>query len=119
MSGGEVLFTYFAAWEDGPVALGWLRASHRELDPARSTPFQPWHPHLREQRLAPGEIVPVEIEVLPSSTAFAEGERLRVVVAATDIRPHGMEHKRTRNAGRHVLHTGGAYDAHLLVPVIP
>jgi len=119
VNGGEVPFTYFAAWEDGPVALGWLRASHRELDASRSTPFQPWHPHLREQRLAAGEIVPVEIEVLPSSTTFAEGERLRLVVAATDIRPHGMEHRRTRNAGRHVLHIGGPYDAHLLVPVVP
>jgi predicted acyl esterase len=34
-------FPFYAVFEDGPVALGWLRASHRELDPARSRPWQP------------------------------------------------------------------------------
>jgi hypothetical protein len=29
--------TFYAFFEDGPVALGWLRASHRETDPVRST----------------------------------------------------------------------------------
>ena len=28
---------YYAQFDDGPIALGWLRASHRELDPAKST----------------------------------------------------------------------------------
>jgi hypothetical protein len=28
-------------------------------------------------------------------------------------------HAESVNAGRHILHTGGRYDAHLLVPVIP
>ena len=39
--GKYVPFAAFSALEDGPVALGWLRASHRELDMARSTPEQP------------------------------------------------------------------------------
>jgi predicted acyl esterase len=30
-----------------------------------------------------------------------------------------MGHSVTRNAGTHVIHTGGRYDSHLLVPVIP
>lgn len=30
-----------------PIANGWLRASHRRLDPKRSKPYQPWHPHDR------------------------------------------------------------------------
>ena len=30
-----------------PMAIGWLRASHRELDPARSEPYRPWHTHLK------------------------------------------------------------------------
>ena len=28
-------------------------------------------------------------------------------------------HEELRNAGRHVIHTGGRHDSHLLVPVIP
>jgi predicted acyl esterase len=117
-------FSYLNALEDGPVALGWLRVSHRELDPGRSTPEQPWHPHLREQRLKPGEVVPVEIEIWPSSTLFRKGEQLRVVVQGSDIQhyPPGvvaMGHSKTRNHGTHVIHAGGPHDSHLLVPVVP
>jgi X-Pro dipeptidyl-peptidase C-terminal non-catalytic domain len=36
---GELIgFPFSTAWDGGPVALGWLRASHRELDPGRSAP---------------------------------------------------------------------------------
>ncbi len=71
--------------DDGPVALGWLRVSHRELDEEKSTPYQPVHKHQREIKLKAGEIVPVEIEIWPSSTLFERGEKLRVVVQGSDI----------------------------------
>jgi predicted acyl esterase len=107
------------------VALGWLRASHRALDAARSTAWQPVHLHTREDRLRPGEIVPVEIELWPSSTLFRASERLRVVVKGMDIYRDALpnlpfaRHEDLRNKGRHVIHAGGPYDSHLLVPVIP
>ena len=28
-----------------PLSQGWLRLSHRAVDPARSLPWRPWHPH--------------------------------------------------------------------------
>lgn len=120
-SGAYVGFPFFSAQEDGPVALGWLRASHRALDEARSTPWQPWHRHDREELLKPKEIVPVDIEIWPSSTLFRTGERLRLVVQGSDVYSYGegtftSDHI-TRNAGRHVVHAGGQYDSHLLVPV--
>ena len=40
-----------------PVAKGWLRASHRELDPALTLPYRPYHKHVRRLFLKPGEIV--------------------------------------------------------------
>jgi hypothetical protein len=123
--GRLVPFIFYAMSEDGPVALGWLRASHRAPDPVRSTPAQPVHLHQREQLLSPGEIVPVDIEIWPSSTRFDPGETLRLVIAGQDIvrssvpdAPFAL-HQRTRNRGTHVIHTGGRYDSHLLVPVIP
>ena len=45
--GDLVGFPFYAVFEDGPVALGWLRASHRELDQARSRPWQPVLAHRR------------------------------------------------------------------------
>ena len=52
--GNYVPFAAFSAMEDGPVALGWLRASHRELDKKRSTPWQPRLAHQRALKLKPG-----------------------------------------------------------------
>ena len=40
-----------------PVAKGWLRVSHRELDPDLSLPYRPYHRHVRRLYLTPGEIV--------------------------------------------------------------
>lgn len=123
-AGYPVPFPWFGNHDDGPVALGWLRVSHRELDEERSTPYQPVHKHEREIKLHPGEIVPVEIEIWPSSTLFERGEKLRVVVQGSDIywHPEGghtIKHTSTVNRGKHVIYTGGRYDSHLLIPVIP
>jgi uncharacterized protein len=124
---GEVVgFHYYASFDTGPVALGWLRASHRALDPFASSPEQPVHLHCTEQLLSPGEIVPLEIEIWPSSTRFRQGERLRVVVQGSDIYPYPHRapgtplalHTDTRNRGDHVIWSGGRFDSHLLVPVI-
>jgi hypothetical protein len=119
-----VFFPFFGNHDDGPVALGWLRVSHRELDEEKSTPYQPVHLHQREIKLKPKEIVPVEIEIWPSSTLFHAGETLRVVVQGSDIyayptERHTNEHRSTVNKGEHIVHTGGKYDSHLLIPIIP
>ena len=65
---------------DDGVAKGWLRLSHRQLDEARSTPTQLWHPHRQLLPVLPGEVVPAEVEILPSSTLFEAGSSLRLVV---------------------------------------
>ena len=125
-NGEEVGFTFYAFYEYGPVALGWQRVSHRALDPERTSPERPVHLHTAEERLSPGDVVPVEIEFWPSSTRFKAGESLRLVIAGRDIyrREEGVPlpfpmHEETRNAGTHVFHTGGEHDSYLLLPVIP
>lgn len=125
-AGNFVGMAYYAMFDDGPVALGWLRASHRELDPARSTEYFPVHAHRRALKLKPGEIVPLEIEIWPSGTRFEKGEMLRLVVQGSDINqypkdkaPVYFRHEDTVNRGRHVIYAGGEYDSYLLVPVVP
>jgi predicted acyl esterase len=122
-AGEHVGMTFYAFFENGPVALGWLRVSHRALDPNRSSEWQPVHPHDAEQPLPRGEPVPVDIEIWPSATQFDAGETLRVVVQGRDIYTDALpglpfaRHENTRNAGTHVLWAGGRYDAHLLMPL--
>jgi hypothetical protein len=119
-----VPFAAFSALEDGPVALGWLRASHRELDKKHSTEYRPWLMHKRQLKLRPGVPVQVEIEIWPSGTRFAKGETLRVVVQGSDIYQYAhwvvrAGHPKTINAGTHIIYTGGVFDSHLLIPFVP
>ncbi len=122
-NGAEVGFPFFSTFDKGPVALGWLRVSHRELDPERSTDFQPWLLHQEPMLLEPGETVPVEIEILPSSTSFERGECLRLVIQGTDIYQFDssapQDRHRTCNSGVYLVHGGGIFDSHLVVPLIP
>ena len=119
-TGKEVHFLDFNHFEEGMVASGWLRVSHRELDTEKSTPYQPWLKHQRLMPLGEGEVVPVEIEILPSGTAFEAGESLQLVIQGYDIIDffYRYHHAETVNRGRHVIHGGGRYPSHLLVPVI-
>ncbi|KOR13209.1 acyl esterase [Staphylococcus carnosus] len=124
--GNEVYFPDFNHIENGQVATGWLRVSHRELDQAKSTAAQPWLKHEKEMKLEAGEVVPVEIEILPSGTLFKKGETLTVVVKGSEVvkgsSTPGLDtryaHRELVNKGNHVIHTGGQYDSHLLVPII-
>src|SRR5262249_29991008 len=71
-------------WEVGQqgqqvcVAKGWLRVSHRELDPALSLPYRPYHRHKRRLYLQPDEVVKVEVEIWPTSMVFKKGHRIRL-----------------------------------------
>lgn len=122
-NGEFVPFLLLNIRENGSAAYGWLRVSHRQEDAQRSTDWQPYHTHTGEQLLSPGEIVPVNIEILPTSTLFRAGETLRVLVKGKDVQEYPRDeisvgHWELQNRGRHVIHTGGEYDSHVLIPVV-
>lgn len=101
-------------------AKGQLRASHRELDTAASTPLTPVHRHTAEQRLRPGEIVPLDIPIWPVGMCWHAGERLTLIISGRDLAtPHHPDTppNPTRNAGEHRVYAGGEYDSHLLAPL--
>ena len=118
--GRSVRFNGSVGATDDMVTRGYIRASRRALDQDMSTD---WCPVVRgdtNEPLAPGEVVPVTIALCPSSTYFAAGEGLRLIVSPTEIVHAPIFGKDTSlNSGRHVLHFGGKFDAHLIVPVIP
>src|SRR5262245_36859064 len=122
--GSEVLYPGPQPSGDSVVAVayGWLRLSHRKLDPARSTPYRPWHTHDEIQKVQPGEVVPVEIEILPTSALFERGHRIVLDVGAVDDPHTQFQHDDPRDRvcrGACTIHTGGAFDARLLVPIVP
>jgi predicted acyl esterase len=117
-SGREVFFSGFNGYEHDGLAKGWLRASHRELDPTRSTPLRPWHSHTRIQKLRSGDVVPLEIEIWPSATLFEGGSTLQLTIQGHDAaRYPGFGHRKLVNRGLHTIFTGGRYDSCLVVPL--
>jgi len=118
-TGKEVFFYGYNGFAHDGVAKGWLRVSHRELDPARSRPGRPWHTHRQRQPVQPNEVVPVEIEVLASSTHFEAETKLCVEVLGHDAaRYPAFKHDRSVNRGMHAIHTGGRYSSALLAPFV-
>jgi putative CocE/NonD family hydrolase len=104
-----------------PVAKGWLRVSHRELDAELSRPYRPYHKHRRRLYLNPGEIVEVQVEIWPTSMVFKQGHRLRL-----DVQPRDgigsasyMHYHADYNTGINTIHAGGDKPSYLLLPVIP
>jgi|TARA_B100000315_G_scaffold203290_1_gene196304 hypothetical protein len=102
------------------VARGLIQVSRRELDEPRSTEFEPVLRNQRELPLQAGEIVPLEIAIQPSSTFFCAGEHLQLIIAANVVvASHPFVKSTDCNHGVHVVHFGGEYDSHLLIPRIP
>jgi predicted acyl esterase len=71
------------------VGLGWLRASHRKLDPAQSKPYRPWHTHDEIQPLTPGVPVELDVEIWPTSIVVPPGYRLALTVRGKDYEYDG------------------------------
>lgn len=105
----------------GPT--GVLRLSHRAQDPVRSTPLIPFHPHDREEKVAPGSVTRVEIGFWPAGMQFESGERLVLraqgfLDQCREFPQHISAKPDNLNKGRHVVHFGGELDSKLVVPVV-
>jgi predicted acyl esterase len=126
-----------------PIAQGWLRASHRKLDPARTLPYRPYHPHDEKQPLTPGQIHELHIEIWPTCIVVPPGHRMGLTVRGRDYEYPGgpgaglgvlgavftgvgpFRHDEARDRppaifGKNVvLHSGPERQSHVLLPVIP
>ncbi len=103
---------------DGSVVTatrGILQASHRKLDPELSTPYRPYHTHDEEQKLAPGEVVPIEVEIWATSMVFEAGSRIRLDVNAHD----GSHYFAAYNLGDNTIYTGGERASYVVLPIVP
>ncbi|MGH9082728.1 MAG: CocE/NonD family hydrolase C-terminal non-catalytic domain-containing protein, partial [Acidimicrobiales bacterium] len=126
-----------------PVAQGWLRASHRHIDAGRSLPYRPYHTHDREEPLAAGEVVRLDIEIWPTSIVVPAGYQVVLSVRGKDYEYTGPLSEFAKSfyyanrgvgpfthndpvdrpadvfGGEVTLHTGGDHPSQLLLPVIP
>ena len=122
-----------------PVAHGWLRASHRKVDPVLSTEYRPFHQHDEQQPLTPGEVYELDVEIWPTSLVIPPGYTLALTIQGSDYHYGGEEiqvgwftmsgvgpfihdeqvERPEVFGGEVTLHAGGGRPAYLLVPIIP
>lgn len=126
-----------------PVAQGWLRLSHRKLDPVLSTEYRPYHSHDEIQPLTPGEPYQADVEIWPTSLVIPAGYRVALTVRGRDWERHypgsprlGSFKNEMTGCGpflhddpqdrppvlvtsTQTLHAGGGREPYLLLPVVP
>lgn len=101
---------------------GRLRVSMRRLDEKLSTEDIPAHSFDQVEKLSPGEVVEVEIDLLPLGLTFYPGEQLRFVISSRSLlgtMMPGIREYTTEFGGRHVIHTGGDRASYVQLPVKP
>jgi predicted acyl esterase len=99
---------------------GRLRVSARHLDETLSTDDVPAHSFDRVEKLSPGEVAEVEIDLSPIGLVFYPGEELRLVISSQNALGAHMPAIREyvpQNAGQHFIHTGGTHASYLQLPV--
>lgn len=102
---------------------GWLRGSHREVDPKRSRPWAPFHPHTKSEPLTPGRIYEFNIPVLPTGVLLKKGGRLGLRISSSDDQPKNplemiaSGHLRRQSASRITVYGDADHPSHLLLPI--
>jgi predicted acyl esterase len=126
-----------------PIAQGWLRASHRKLDPALTLPYRPYHTHDERQLLTPGQVYELDVEIWPTCIVVPAGYRVGLTVRGRDYEAPGgpgaglgvlgavftgvgpFRHDDARDrppaifGGKVTVHCGPERPSHVMLPIIP
>jgi putative CocE/NonD family hydrolase len=112
---------------------GWLKASHRKIDPElsdysdvdprnRHFMYRPFRPHTEAEPVPPGEPVDYKIEVWPTAHVFRPGHRLVVVVTAPPAidSNYSFATQTTQPASVNTLiYNDPAYPSRITLPQLP
>ena len=125
-----------------PVGQGWLRASHRKLDPQLTLPYRPYHTHDEIQPLTPGAPVELDVEIWPTCIVVPPGYRIALTIRGKDYEYDGPgatlsnmknvmrgcgpfvhddpgDRPGALFGGRLTLHSNASQPPYLLLPIIP
>ena len=100
---------------------GWMRASHRKLDDAASTPLLPRPTHLERdaQALQSGSSVLVRILIFPTYAQVRKGSRLRITIQAPGGDRPAWTFRATADTAQHVtIAHDRAHPSALVLPVV-
>lgn len=102
---------------------GWLRGTHREIDPKRSKPWEPFHPHTSSEPLIPGKIYKFSIPIVSTGNLFKAGSKIALRISCVDDEPKNaleaiaVGHLRRQSSSRITVYHNADYPSHLLLPI--
>jgi predicted acyl esterase len=102
---------------------GWLRGTHQEVDPKRSKPWAPFHPHTKSEPLTPGKIYEFNISLIPTGNLFKAGSKIKLKIScADDVPKHAFEqiaggNIRRQSSSRVTVYHDADHPSHLLLPI--
>jgi uncharacterized protein len=103
------------------VTKGWLRASHRALDAAKSTEMEPYHTHTDPQPIEPGKVYRLDISVEPMAHRFKAGNRIRLELVNGDSAVTDMlwtHYYAPDKIGSDTIHHSAEHRSVLVLPVM-
>ena len=103
------------------IQKGWLRASHRKLDPRRSTVYRPYQTHQQADaaNLTPGQPTLLRVEVFPFGTVIRKGSRLRLWVESPTVLPELWSFVPSPTPARNTVLHDAAHPSRLVLPLVP
>ncbi len=102
---------------------GWLRGTHRAIDPAKSKPWAPYHPHNKSEPLVPRRIYEFNIEIIATANLFKAGSQIKLRIASSDDVPNGTFEQiaagniRRQSSSRITIFQDADHPSHLLLPI--
>ncbi len=109
-----------------PLTEGWLKASHRAIDPDRSRFWQPFHTHTDQPPIVPGEIYEYAIEIRPISNIIRSNHLIKLEIMSSDFSGFYMHmdnplfyHLPKSKITVHKIFHDKEHPSYLLLPIIP
>jgi predicted acyl esterase len=110
--------------EERLLTRGWLRGSQRKVDPNKSKPWEPFHPHKNRESLNPGEIYEFNINIVPTANLFKVGHRIGLKIRCVDdenprnfLEAIAQGHIWRRRPSWITVYHNSEYPSHLLLPI--
>jgi uncharacterized protein len=120
---------FIGASEQVPVTRGWLRLSHRKLDPSLTRPYRPYLVHDEIQPMEPNHFYAVDVEIWPTSIVVPQNYSLMLTIQGKDFEfpdtPGRMLHNSDQDRPGSVFDTtykiasGPGRESYILMPLIP
>jgi predicted acyl esterase len=103
---------------------GYLKASHRALDPAKTKPHTPYHKHTLADPVVPGQINEYNVDLGKLTAVFKPGHRIKLEIESLEsprdpeMQIHYHPHLNNSRTTVHKIYRNRVYQSHLLLPIV-